>query len=300
MTLFQRILTLLPLLACTAHAQFIVLKDGQRLAPAELKIADGKIMREKVVGGQKAQVSVNFGDIERLEWENPKQLTEARALMAAGKAKEGIAMLVEAREFFKPFKDIKGNPYADIVYAQVEALDAAGDFDNLIKVMPEVNSMTWDDARKLGLRIIKLNLDRRTSSDNARIIAEAQGLLKDTEESGVSAKLWMTIGDVHTKTEKWEEAFNAYLHVPVFYGSQAALVPQAELAAARSLVKMERNEDAAGMFQRIADSYPGSEVSESAKKERAVINGLKNKPDSFNKKAKAASDPKDAKAAPAK
>jgi len=291
MTHFKKLILALPLLlAGAAHAQIVVLKDGQRLPAAELQFANGKIMREKIIAGTKAQASVNFSDIDHLEWDNPKQLVEARALMAAGKAKEGIAMLAEAKDYFKPFKDVKGNPFSEIVFAHVEALDAAGDFDNLVKVMPEVNAMKWDENRTLGLRIIKLNLDRRTSSNNLGIIAEAEGLLKETTDSGISGKLWMTIGEVLTKTQKWEEAFNAYLHVPVFFGSQAALVPQAELAAARSLVKMERFEDAAAMFQRIADSYPGSEVSETAKKERAVINGLKNKPDNFGKKAKDAKE----------
>jgi hypothetical protein len=79
----------------------------------------------------------------------------------------------------------------------------------------------------------------------------------------------------------------------VFYGSQAGMVPPAELSAARSLVKLERYEDAAGMFQRISDSYPGSEVAETAKKERLTINGLKNKPDNFGKKAKDSDKDKD-------
>ena len=286
---------LLPLLALAGagHAQSIVLKDKTRLNPQELTIAGGKIQRTiKLGNGQEGKASVNFGDIDHLEWDNPKELVEARALMAAGKAKDAIGVLQKAKVYFEPFKSIKGSPYNEIVFSHVEALDAAGDFDNLVRVMPEVNSITWDENQKLKVRIMKLNMDRRTSGDMDRIEAEAQSLLTETDDSSVCAKLWMTIGDVLTKKEGWEGAFEAYLHVPVFYGSQAALVPQAELMAARSLVKMERFKDASGMFQRIAAAYPGSEVAETAKKESVVISGLDNKAE---KSAKGGKDAKESK-----
>ena len=64
-----------------------------------------------------------------------------------------------------------------------------------------------------------------------------------------------------------------------FYGSQAAIVPQAELMAARCLVKMERYKDAAVMFERISLSYPGSDVGGAAKKEFLANTGRENKPD---------------------
>lgn len=299
MTLSTRLLlpffTLLAL-AGAAHAQAIVLKDNTRVDPSEITIANGKIQRTiKLSNGQQGQASVSFSDIDHLEWDNPKELVEARQLMAAGKPQDAIASLQKAKAYFAPLKEIKGSPYMDILFSLVEAQDAAGDFDNLIKVMPEVNAIKWDDARKLSLRIIKLNIDRRTSGDMDRIENEAKSLLDETDDAGVCAKLWVSLGDIFTKKEQWSDAFDAYLHVPVFYGSQAALVPVAELQAARSLAKMERFKDAAGMFQRIAGAYPGSSTAETAKKEALVINGLDNKPEKLpGSKDKNAKDSKEA------
>ena len=275
-------LPLAVLLALTgaAHAQAFVLKDNTRLDPAELTVGGGKIQRTiKLSNGQEGKASVNFTDIDHIEWDNPKELVDARQLLAAGKPQDAIASLLKGKAYFDQFKSIKGCPYNEILYALVEAQDAAGDFDNLVRVMPEVNTIKWDEDRKLSIRIIKLNMDRRTSSDMDRIESEAQALLTETDDARVCAKLWLTLGDVYAKKEKWEQAFNAYLHVPVFYGSQAGLVPGAELQAARALVKMERFKDASGMFQRISAAYPGSEISETAKKEGLVINALENKPE---------------------
>jgi len=268
-------------LASRVAAQDIVLKDGNHINALDLTVGDGKITRTITLSnGQKAQSSVGFGDIDHMEWSDPQELQDARNLLSQGKTKEALVVLDKAKAFFKQFKGVKGNPYNDVLFAQTEALDQAGDFDTLIRVLPETNTIkTWDDTQKMKLRIIKLNVDRRTSSDTEAILSQAESLLKDSTDSGVAARLWMTIGDIYTKSEKWDEALNAYLHVPVFYGTQVALVPQAELMAARSLVGMERFKDAGTMFERIQETYKGSEIAETAKKEFLAVNGRENKPD---------------------
>ena len=266
--------------AAQLRAQSIVLKDGSMMQVADLTLADGKILRNITLSnGQKGQSSVSFADIQQLVWPNPQQLIDARNLMATGKANEAVALLQQAKDFFRQFKDIQGNPYKEVVFAHVEALDQAGDFDAILKVMPEVNAIKWDDDKTTTLRIIKLNMERRTSSDQDKVLAEAETLRDETDDTAVRAKLSITIGDIHFKKERWEEAFDAYLRVPVFYGSQAAAVPQAELMAARCLVKLERYKDAAVMFERISQTYPGSEMGDNAKKEFLSVTGRENKPD---------------------
>lgn len=261
-------------------AQHIVLKDGTRVAAADLTVTDGKITRAILLpNGTPARAGVELADILQLEWRSPKELTEARSLMAAGKAKESIEVLLKGKEYFRLFKDIKGSPYAELVFAHVEALDQAGDFDAIYKIIPEVNSLNLSDDKKIALRIIKLNMEQRISTDQEKMLSQAEALREETDDTSARARLSMTIGDIHFKKERWSEAFDSYLRVPVFYGSQASLVPQAELMAARCLVKLERYKDAAAMLDRISASYPGSEVGNAAKKEFFAATGRENKPD---------------------
>jgi hypothetical protein len=263
-----------------AGAQAVVLKDGNRIAATDFTVGDGVISRSVTLSnGQKARSSVPFSDIVELDWQNPKELTDARNLMAAGKAGEAVALLQQAKDYFRPFKDIKGSPYTDLVFAHVEALDQAGESDAIYKVMPEVNAIKWSEDKKTALRIIKLNMERRTSPDQEKVLMDAEALRDETDDTAVRAKLTMTIGDIHFKKERWDEAFDSYLRVPVFYGSQTAVVPQAELMAARCLVKLERYKDASVMFERISLTYPKSEVGDTAKKEFLATTGRENKPD---------------------
>lgn len=266
--------------AANAQGQAIILKDGVRIESGHFEIKDGKIFRVITLGnGQKAQAAVNTADIDSLDWPDIQQLAEAQTLLSEGKAKEAAQTLQQAKEYFAAFKSVSGSPYKEVALAYVQALDQTGDFDTLLRTLPEVEAMKWDAANTLKLRIIKLNMQRRTSSNQDEVLAQAKSILSSTDDSALCARLWMTIADIHLRKEAYEDAFMAALHVPVFYGSQAALVPQAELFAARTLVKMERFEDAAGFYQRIAEAYPNSEAGAAAKKELLPINGLKNKPD---------------------
>lgn len=264
----------------TAQGQSIILKDNTRLNAGSFTVADGKISKKvKLPNGSEAVSLIPLDQIDRLEWPEVREALEAQTLMAEGKTKEAIEELQKAREFFKPFKSIKGNPYNELSFSLVEALDQISDFDALIRVLPEVEAMKWGDDYKLKLKLVKLNMQRLTSGDQEAVLSQAEDLLSETDDANICARLWMTIGEIHTKRERWEQALMSYLHVPVFYGSQGTVVPQAELSAARTLAKMERFQDAVGFYQRIMEQYVGSETAELAKKEMLPINGLPNKPD---------------------
>ncbi|TLD69586.1 tetratricopeptide repeat protein [Phragmitibacter flavus] len=264
-----------------AHAQAIILKDGVRIEKGNFEIKDNQIARTVTLGnGQKALVNINTSDIESLDWPDVPELLQAQNQLSEGKLKEASETLQKAKEYFTPFKDVKGNPYQQISLAHVEALDQAGDFDALLRALPEVEKMKWGEQDTLKLRIIKLNMQRRTSSNHDELLTQAKTILASTDDSAISGRIWMTIADIHLRKEAFEDALMAALNVPVFYGSQSALVPQAELFAARCLAKMERFEDARGFYQRIVESYPDSEAGNIAKQEMLPIGGLQNKPDS--------------------
>jgi tetratricopeptide (TPR) repeat protein len=274
---FARFLLIFAVVAAgSAFGQAIVLKDGNRVFSSEFSIQDGKIVRTIQIGEQKATSILDKRNIDSLEWPYPAELTESSDLLAKGKTEEAIAVLKKGRDFFEHFEGIEGNWYIDIYFAYIEALNQGGKFDDVVKSLPALRSLKLTDAQKMRLRIIQLDIERQTTSDYAAIIVEAQGILKETDDSAIGASLWAIIADVHTRKKEWQKALLAYLRIPVFYGTQMQRVPEAELNAAKSLIKMKRYEDATSFLARIVDSYPGSPVAESAAKEKAAIAGMKN------------------------
>lgn len=278
MRLFARVLFVVAFVAAgSAFGQAIVLKDGNRVFSSEFSIQpDGKIVRTIQIGEQKATSVLDKKNIDSLEWPYPAELTESADLLAKGKTDEAIAVLKKGKDFFEHFEGIEGNWYVDVYFAYIEALNQGGKFDDVVKALPAMRVLKLTDAQKMRLRIIQLDIERQTTSDYATIIAEAQSILKETDDSAIGASLWGIIADVYTRKKEWEKALLAYLRIPVFYGTQMQRVPEAELNAAKTLIKMKRYEDANAFLTRISDSYPGSPVADTAAKEKAAIAGMKN------------------------
>ncbi len=275
---FARFLLVFAVVAAgSAFGQAIVLKDGNRVFSSEFSISpEGKIVRTIQIGENKATTILDKKNIDSLEWPYPAELTESADLLAKGKTDEAIAVLKKGRDFFEHFEGIEGNWYVDIYFAYIEALNQGGKFDDVVKSLPSLRALKLTDAQKMRLRIIQLDIERQTSSDYTGVLVEAQGILKETDDSAIGASLWALIADVYSRKKDYEKALLAYLRIPVFYGTQMQRVPEAELNAAKTLIKMKRYEDANAFLARITESYPGSPVAETATKEKAAIAGMKN------------------------
>ncbi len=264
------------LAAGSAFGQAIVLKDGSSIPKADFALENGNIVRTIRIGDKSATTILPKKNIATLDWPQPMELNDAKALMSQGKSAEAIALLKTSVDFFAQLQDIPGNWYKDVLFAYIEALSQGGKFEETVKLIPQVKLLPLSDEQKLQLKIISLDIERQTTSDFLTIRAQAENILSETDDSSVGAAIWTILADVHARKKEWEQALMAYLRVPVFYGTQMQRVPDAELNAARMLVKMKRYEDATALFTRITESYNGSAVAETANKEKAAINGLKN------------------------
>ena len=69
----------------SAWADALILKDGSRVEKADIKIKDGKISRLIKIGGNTAEGTLQVSQIASLDWGDPEELTNAGALLAAGK-----------------------------------------------------------------------------------------------------------------------------------------------------------------------------------------------------------------------
>jgi tetratricopeptide (TPR) repeat protein len=257
-------------------AQMLIMKDGTQLGTEAFKVEGGKLYKLVRVGENTAQSLLPMASIAKMDWPDVEELAEANNLLAAGKNAEAVAVLKKGKEFFEPFEKIEGSRYTEVYLAYVDALSQSGAFEDTMRAIPGLRLQKLNAEQQLKLKIIQLNMDRQTSSNPKSIVAQAEVIRSETDDSAVSASLWILIGDVYARAKDWEQALMAYLHVSVFFGTQVQKVPDAELNAARCLKEMRRFEDAAGFYTRLEETYPGSGVAATATKEKAGIAGLKN------------------------
>lgn len=265
-----------------AYGQALVLKDGIRVPASEFTLEGNNVIRTVKISGNPVKAEVPWDHIISMEWPEPEELREARRLMTQAKYEKALEMLRESASFFQKFEKVQGTWYPTVFFTYVEALSQVGKFEETIKLLPVLKTLPLSDPQKLSLRLIQMDIDRQTTTEYTAILAEANGILAETDDSAVGASVWMILADIHAKKKEWEKALMAYLRIPVFYGTQLQRVPDAELKAGQMLVQMKRYEDAHAIFTRLADSYPGSSLAQTAAKEKAAVSGMKNEPEEEN------------------
>jgi tetratricopeptide (TPR) repeat protein len=280
-------------IALSAQAQSIVLKDGSKLGPTQFTVEGGKLMKVVKIGENTAKSALQASTIARLEFPTPDELTEGQASLAAGKIEEALEMLKKGRDYQEVLKDLPGNFFPELSFAYVDALNAGGKFDDVLKAMPGLRNLKLTDAQKMQLKILQLNVDRQTSSNYDSILGQADTILSETDDSNVGASISIIQGDVYVKQKDYEKALFSFLRVPVFYATQVSRVPEAELAAAGCLASMRRFEDATAYYKRLVETYPGSAIATKATEEEAKIRGLKNDDEAAKAKEAAAAKKED-------
>ena len=126
---------------------------------------------------------------------------------------DALALLAKAKETFEIFETLPGSPYTEIFFTYVELLSQAGKFEETVKFIPQLKILKLSDAQKMQLRIIQLDIDRQTSSEFTSIIAEAESILTETDDSSVGASIWAMIADIYARQKEWEKALMAYLRM---------------------------------------------------------------------------------------
>ncbi|MES2706338.1 MAG: tetratricopeptide repeat protein [Verrucomicrobiota bacterium] len=256
------------LLACApiSSAQTLIFPAGS-VELAEVTIVGTDVQRK--TGGPKIPVS----SIVRVEFPKPEELAAADDLLLKAKYEEAYAKAKITQDFHRPWKDKPGSWYAPASLLVAESLLRQNKYDDSARLMSELRNMTLPG--QLQMRVTLLDAREQFQKGiNQPALTKVNSLLKSVKDSDTAARLYLLLGDIQFKRESFEEALDAYLHVPVFYGAEAAFLPAADLGAARSLSRLGRFKDAIDSFARISERYLGTPEADAAQKEKADLSKL--------------------------
>jgi hypothetical protein len=178
-------------------------------------------------------------------------------------------------KFFEPLKNVPGSWW---VKASLIKLDALDRLENDAATNSFLATFEKEEAAKqpevaTQIQLAKLML-RARKGDHEAVIREATELLTKVDSSELQARLHLTKGNSLLAAKKYEAAMTTYLRVPVFFGSEAELIPKALLGAARAFRGMDspalRDQKLEAISNRylydIIVSFPVSKEAEEAKK----------------------------------
>ncbi len=210
-------------------------------------------------------VNIPASDIVKMDFPEPAELQQSLEALSRNELEKAVALAKPAVDQFSPFKSVPGTWWPAASMIQLEAMAQKRDpgYEKLRGDLKTVNLSPTDTARLAAVDITYDYVKGILGPAHTAL----EKLLPTTEDGAVLAKLYVLKGDIQFKRGNFNDALEAYLSVPVFYGAQAAFLPNAELGAARSLHKMGRLEDASEMFRTLQERYKDMPQAAQAKKE---------------------------------
>ena len=270
----------------TAPAQRLYLQNGADIEWSEVELSGSNLQQKfKNPNGSPGVRSIPASNVTRVDWPYPAELNEALALVLKQKYAEAQAKAAEVRTVHANWKDKPGSWYVPATLLVVECQIRQKKEQEADKTLTELRTMTLPSSYQIGVGMMDA-LASFEKDMTGPAIKKAESLVKGTEDSATLARLHVLIGDIKFKQENYMEALDAYLQVPVFYGSQGQLMPVAELGAARSLMRLGRLADASRALGIVITRYKDTpEAADAAKDKEDVdkaLTGGVSKPESKN------------------
>jgi tetratricopeptide (TPR) repeat protein len=214
-------------------------------------------------------LNITAKDISRVDFPEPEELQQALIALSRNEVEKAVQLAQPVVDKFAPFKTTPGTYYPAASMVQLEAMAIKRDpgYEKLRGDIKTINLNSADEAR---LKAVDATYDY-VKGILGPALTNVTNLIPTVDDGSVLAKLWLLRGDIQFKRGNFADALEAYLHVPVFYGAQAAYLPNAELGAARSLQKMGRLEDAVEAFRTFKERYVGMPQAVEAGKEMEVV-----------------------------
>lgn len=250
----------------SAGAQSYVLANGRALEARGFALRNGVLTRVIVDAGGEAEVGVPVSAVVRLDWPVPPGLVDARAALTRGDAERAGIMADAVMRDFEPWATLPGAWWSEAAWVRAQAWLLAGDVVAAGEVARRLAERTGEVAMRQRARLLVASGDLATGRVEA-----AEALVRSIWLDGVAAEVepeaHVVLGRIALARGRAEEAIEAFLQVPTFFGRRDDLWPEAMLGAARGyalLGDQRRARQAAGALER---RFPESSAAEQGRKD---------------------------------
>lgn len=226
------------------------LTNGRRFPAESVKPTPTGFTATIVVGTAQQVFNFTAKDVVRVRLREPKELIEARLLIANFKPDQAISALAPAEAALLPYRGLPESWYARSLILRMDALSEAGkakeaaavaSADTLAAMNPESASLVRDFQ----------NIVNPTGKDTAEKIELLRALSERIIDPWVSARVWLEIGNTLANQGSIEQAVKAWLRVPVFFPAEKDLSIRGTILAARGLQQLNRAQDG----KKLLDDY---------------------------------------------
>jgi hypothetical protein len=180
--------------------------------------------------GQEQETVIVLNQVERVVFTEPAALREVRQAAYAGDARAVVEKNAQLIAEHRQWADVSGNYWRELMRAQVPALYALGENEELQKLVTAwipTGDLDLDDCvRLLGLR--------PNGAEQGSFLELCKKATAGSPGTLVAAIGWLELGRDALAQKQWTVAVRHFLSVEVFASPWRLLLPEALLGAVRA------------------------------------------------------------------
>jgi hypothetical protein len=210
------------------RAQQYALRDGTILSADDVVVRGIELVEGVESEGEDAVVERTYpiSEVVRLDWPEPEALALARTALATGQGGEVTALLEPVRAEFVLFAKVPGSWWTAASLLRLRGLLDSGVADEAEAAARELIA-TAIDPEAVGLARLGLAELEATAGHGDIAAAMVKAILVEEVPAGVHARAWLLRGELALKRGDAEGALEAFLRIPVLYGTRRDLMPPA-------------------------------------------------------------------------
>lgn len=266
-TAFQLTAAALLTAFCTAHADSLILTNGQTVTGKSFRRSGDNIMVTTEVAGpdgkpMNAERGVPLAEIARVDAPAPPVLNDAGPLLAQGNATGALSQIEPAVAAAEAYGDLPGSPWPALVTLQAQALLAAGKDANAELAIEKLSRSADAEAKASASALAALVAARKGDHDKAGTLAGPHLPPAAKPETGAAAALARGLGLLAKKQHA--EALLCFLEAPVFAPKATAFSAMSQLGAAQCYFGMADFDRAISTLESLTKTQPGSPEAKTA------------------------------------
>jgi tetratricopeptide (TPR) repeat protein len=229
-------------IAAIHAAEEFELTNGNRFPASSVKVTATGFTTSVGEGAGLRTINFTAKEVARANFAAPKELAEARSLLANGMAEAALTALNKAEPALLPYRAIPDSWWQQLAILRMDALAVLGkrreatavvSAELMVELSPE-NAATLKGFQQLVAQAPK------DAMEKTQVL---RGLVGRTSDGWITARTWLEIGNSLADQGNIEEAIKAWLRVPVFFPTEQDLAVRGTILAARGMQQIKHPED---------------------------------------------------------
>ena len=251
--------------------EVFVLQNGRTIPAESVRVSPAGFTATLTKGAALETVNFTAKDVVRATLREPREIAEARNLIASEKPDKALDLLTKAEPALLPYQSIPDSWWLRSAILRMDALSVQGKNKEAAAIASSdvISKLTPEGATLLKDFQQAVTPPEKNKGDSK--VETLHTLIDRTIDPWLNARIWLEIGNTLATQGKIEDAVKAWLRVAIFSPAERDLAVRGTILAARGLQQIKCAADGLKLLEDYQSDHLGSPFKETIQIEAAKL-----------------------------